>query len=154
MAGNTNTDKNTNPESNDGGRAERAGDNATAQGKNKSSGTATVTVGCKLPHGLQLDVTKPGEPVRRFRVRGKNSATVIGGFGITEGVPKDLWDEWQHRNRSMDYVKRGMIFAMGDAASTRDKAKDLAELKTGFEEIDPTKAAPGIKTLTTQDEVA
>jgi hypothetical protein len=145
--------KTSSTESNDGGRAERAGANATAQGKNQTNSTATVTVGCKLPHGLILDLTEPGKPQRRYRIRGKNSATVIGGYGITEGVPRDLWEEWVKRHAALDIVRKEFVFALADTASTRDKAKERAELKTGFEEIDPTKPPANVKTLTTNDEV-
>ncbi len=146
-------DKNTSTESNDGGRLARAGENATAQGKNQSNSTATVTVGCKLPHGLLLDITQHGEPQARFRVKGSNSAAIIGGFGITPGVPKDLWDRWVAKNAQLEFVRKGLIFAYEKSDATRGQAKDNAELSNGLEPIDPNKKRVNLKTLTTEDEV-
>lgn len=142
--------KNPAAESNDGGRADRAGANATAQGKSQSTSTETVTVGCKLPHGLILDMTVAGQPPRRFRVKGMNSARVIGGYGITQGVPKDFWDKWIRKNVALSFVKKGLIFAEGDRASAIDKAKDGAKLLTGLEPINPEKPATNI----TKDDAA
>ena len=50
---------------------------------------ATVTVGCKLPHGLVAEVGKES-----VTFLGINSTELIGGHGITENVPKDFWDAW------------------------------------------------------------
>lgn len=126
-----------------GGRAERAGANANA-GKNESNSTETVTVGCKLPHGLILDLTVPGQPPRRVRIRGRNAARIIGGYGITPGVPKAFWDEWRKKNAALPFVKNELIFAEADAASARDHAKDNEKLTTGLEAIDPNKPGAGI----------
>lgn len=126
-------------ETQDGGRAQRAGANATAQSKNQSNSTATVTIGCKLPHGVHLDLTEHGKPHRRYRIRGTNASGIIGGFGLTEGVPRDFWIEWLEKHKALDFVKNGLIFAYEEAASARDRAKDSAEIQNGLEPIDPTK---------------
>lgn len=133
-----------------GGRLERAGANATAQGRDSTNSTATVTIGCKLPHGLILDLTLPAQPPRRYRIKGRNSARIIGGYGITQGVPKSFWDEWLEKNRALSFVKAGLVFAEGNLASARDHAKDGDKLRTGLEPIDPNKPAAGI----TKDEDA
>jgi hypothetical protein len=125
----------------------RAGKQANAQGPNKSNSTDTVTVGCKLPHGLMLKLTKHGEGSRQYRVRGSNASNIVGGFGITEGVPRDFWDEWVKHHAAISIVKQGLIFALGDKASVQDKAKEYASLANGLEALDPNKTPEGIKTL-------
>ena len=148
-------EKNTPNESNDGGRLERAGANATAQGKNAASGTATVTVGCKLPHGLMLDITEHGKEGRRFRVKGSNAAGIIGGFGITPGVPKDLWDAWHKQHEQLEFVRKGLIFAYEKSTDTSARAKEVGvELTSGMDPIDPNKKRGKIETLKTEDPVA
>lgn len=102
------------------------------------SGTDTVTVGCKLPHGLHLDIVQIGEPVARHTVKGANSSALIGGFGITEGVPRAFWDRWMKQSKDLAMVKNGLVFAMESTASARDKAADGAAA-SGFERLDPNK---------------
>jgi hypothetical protein len=144
-----------NTESNDGGRLERAGANATAQGKNQSSGTATVTVGCKLPHGLMLDITEEGKAGRRFRIKGSNSAGIIGGFGLTPGVPKDLWDAWHKKHEQLEFVRNGLVFAYDKTGDASARAKEVGgDLSSGLDPIDPNKKRNKIETLKTEDTVA
>jgi hypothetical protein len=148
MAANDNTKTGTpkgdgNPDQ-AGGRAERAGANATA-GRNESNSTETVTIGCKLPHGLILDLTIPGQTPRRVRIRGRNAARVIGGYGMTPGVPKAFWEEWRKKNAALAFVKNDLIFAEADRASAVDHAKDNERLTTGLEAIDPNNPGKGIQ---------
>lgn len=138
----------------DGGRQQRAGANATAQSKNQSNSTATVTIGCKLPHGLMLDLTEAGKPARRFRVKGMNAANIVGGFGITEGVPRDFWNEWLEKHKLLAFVERGQIFAYDTTASARARAKEVGgELLSGLEPIDKNAKRSKIETLKLTDEV-
>lgn len=141
-----NNDK-TGDDKGDGGREKRAGANATAQGENKSASTATVTVACKLPHGLWLDLTAPAKPgedrvSRRYLVKGANGKAAVAGFGLTDGVPEDFWAEWLEKNRFMDYVTKRLIFAYESHNSSRDAAKDRATQKSGFEPIVPPAKNP------------
>lgn len=101
---------------------------------------ATVTVGCKLPHGLHLDVND-----KRITLLGVNSSAVIGGHGITEGVDKDLFDRWMVLNKDAAAVKSGLIFAHEKASNTQAEAKEKINNKSGFEGLDPKAPSPGIK---------
>lgn len=101
---------------------------------------ATVTVGCKLPHGLHLDVAD-----KRITLLGVNSSSVIGGHGITENVDKDLFDRWMALNKESAAVKNKLIFAHEKAGSTAAEAKEKVNNKSGFEGLDPKKPSPGIK---------
>ena len=108
------------------------------------TGTDTVTVGCKLPHGLHLDIVKIGEPVDRHTINGSNSSRIVGGYGITEGVPRAFWERWLEQSKALAMVKNGLIFAHAEAASVISKAKDGAAEINGFERIDPSKPPKGI----------
>ena len=111
------------------------------------------SVGCKLPHGLKLDLNQPGQPRHRVVIKGTNSAAVIGGFGITENVSASFFAEWLKRNKELPAVKHGLIFALPSARSVADKALELAELKHGAEPIDPKAPGKGIAKLRTDGEV-
>lgn len=109
------------------------------------SGTDTVTVGCKLPHGLHLDIVKIGEPTARHTINGTNSSRIIGGYGITEGVPRAFWDRWLEQAKDLAMVKNGLVFAHKETASAIAKAKDGAGVLNSFEPIDPAKPPKGIE---------
>lgn len=95
----------------------------------------TVTVGCKLPHGLRLD-----HEGHRVTLNGANSSRVIGGYGMTE-VDGDFWEAWLSRHRDYPPVTAGLVFAQNTAKSAESQAKEQAQVATGFEPIDPN--APG-----------
>jgi hypothetical protein len=99
----------------------------------------TVTVGCKLPHGLHLDLSG-----KRVTLVGANSSSLIGGHGITEGVDKEFFERWMKTFRDSAFVKNGLIFAHDNANNTKAEAKEKADNETGFEGLDPKKPAPGI----------
>lgn len=101
---------------------------------------ATITVGCKLPHGLIIEVD--GVPVT---LNGTNSSNVIGGYGLTEGVDSDFFQKWMAANKDSAAVKNDLIFAQGRADSARAAASERKGVKNGFEGIDPNKPAPGVE---------
>jgi hypothetical protein len=130
----------------------------------------TVTVACKLPHGLVLRVfnmVEAQEPVmgggfrkvkvaqerpERAEIKGwahpqnhAPKAPLIGGFALTAGVDKDLWDTWKTQNAESDLVKNGLIFAHEKADSVQDQAKDQRALRSGLERLDPKKLPRGIE---------
>lgn len=110
-----------------------------------SSSGSTLTVGCKLPHGMHLDFLEPGRPLRRVTIKGTNSARVIGGYGITEDVPEAYFNEWMAKHQELPAVRNGLIFAMAKYESTVAKAKEMAKEKNGLEPLSPV--AQGIETL-------
>ena len=101
-----------------------------------------ITVGCKLPHGLEIRV---GDKTQVLK--GTNSALVIGGHGITDGVDKDLFDAWLAANKDAAAVINGLIFAHGKTESAKAEAAEKAANKNGFEGLNPTKPVPGIEAL-------
>lgn len=124
------------------------------QAQTKPSSSNIVMVGCKLPHGLHLQLyedgiaeaskekikIKSGAPVT---LKGANSSSIVGGFGLTE-VRADFWDAWIKANANFPAVKNGLIFAEARRDRAADRAIDQATAKTGVEAIDPNKPAKGI----------
>lgn len=110
--------------------------NAAVQ-TNKPEGSATTcVVGCKLPHGLHLDL-KGKDGTTRFTLKGNNASRIVGGYGLTEGIPTDFMQEWLKRNKEHPAVKAGAIFMHTDGASAESRAKEGREIRTGLEPIDP-----------------
>lgn len=101
---------------------------------------ATVTVGCKLPHGIHMDVDG-----KRVTLAGANASQVIGGHGITENVDKEHFEKWLSMHKESPMVKNGLVFAHEKAANTSAQANASVENPSGFEALDPDNPAPGIK---------
>lgn len=102
---------------------------------------ATVTVGCKLPHGLIAEVGKES-----VTFLGSNASELIGGHGITENVSKAFWDAWVAQMSDwFEPLKQGFIFAYESEKSTYSKAKEMAKEKTGFEQLIPKDPNNGVK---------
>lgn len=132
----------------------------------------TVTVGCKVPQGLVLDIYGAPEThragitptaIRSFTLKGsrfpKNDAGVAvkqwnvqggdAGFGITEGVPADFWAAWLEQHKDSELVTNGIVFAVGTVADAEAEAKSRETVKSGMEPIDPDapqkQGVPGIE---------
>lgn len=128
-----------------------------------------VTVYCKLPNGLQLQLhgmqdihepvmgggsraTQKAYPIgaRHLvygfarRIEKAPDHQIIGGYGITPNVPKDFWDAWIAQNALHDAVVNKLLFAHVKHDHATGQAKEQAELKSGLEPIEPTNAPRGI----------
>jgi hypothetical protein len=100
---------------------------------------ARVTVGCKLPHGLTLMV---GD--KEVKVRGANTTTIIGGFGLTE-IDEDFWNTWAQEHADWPMVKNGLIFAQAKRKDAEAEAKELKGEKTGLERLEQVVKDPATK---------
>jgi hypothetical protein len=100
----------------------------------------TVSVGCKLPHGLHLDING-----NRVTLLGSNSSLVIGGHGITENVDKEFFDNWLSLHKDSAAVKNGLIFAHDKTSNVKAEAQEKKKNRNGFEGLDPAKPAPNIE---------
>lgn len=100
---------------------------------------ATVTVGCKLPNGIILEV---GE--KRQLINGANASAVIGGYGLTENVDKEFFDKWMADHADLKFVKAELIFANDKTNNTVAQAKEHADEESGFEGVDPTQKPAGL----------
>ena len=131
---------------------------------------ASVTVGCKLPHGLTMrvfDMVETQEPVmgggfravkvaqerpQRVTLNGFSNAQnrapnspIVEGFALTHGVDAEFWSAWKAQNADSDVVKNGLIFAHEKSVNTEAEAKDKKTLRSGLERLDPNKLPKGIQ---------
>lgn len=135
--------------------------------------STTVTVACKLPHGLVLrlhtmeDVNEPtagggfrkvkraqvvGEPVtikgysRRFDRRTEQApAAISSSYALTYGVDADFFKKWLDQNKDLDAVKNNLIWAHGEPDMVEGFIKEHEAQKSGFEPIDPNNLPRGIQ---------
>lgn len=130
----------------------------------KTSGT--VTVACKFPAGVVLQLcqkvefeerTQAGGTVKRIRYdkvgqvftargpadpngqapKGFRRPEVEGGYALTSGIPADFWEEWLSQNAQNPLVLSKMIFAHVSKDSTIDEAQDHESTRSGFEPLNP-----------------
>ncbi len=124
----------------------------------------TVTVGCKLPHGIIIRgyrMEEFDEPVfgggtkrssiavhdgRQAVIAGvakqpgeEREFPLVGGFALTHGVPADLMEQWLKANADMPAVRNGLVFCHSQEASARSIAKENRANVSGLEPIDPKK---------------
>jgi len=129
-----------------------------------ATGTDTITVACKLPSGLWLRVFRQSEvdvPISGmpgqfrketqsrlvgapFRIAGAAQpvgaaprALVVGGYALTTGVPRALWEEWLEQNRDSAIVRNSIVYAMDTREEAHDRAVEQEEVRSGLEPIDP-----------------
>jgi hypothetical protein len=56
------------------------------------------------------------------------------GVALTE-IPRAFWETWLEQNAKADYVTSGMIFAFGDEANVKAKAREEEKKTSGLEPI-------------------
>ena len=133
----------------------------------------TVTVACKLPHGLVLrlhemvEMNEPtagggfrkvkraqaiGEPVvlkgyvRRFDRRLEPAPVAqTSSFALTHGVDADFFKKWLAQNHDLDAVKNNLIWAHSAADMIEGFIIEYEAQKSGIEPIDPQNLPRGIQ---------
>ena len=116
-----------------------------------SRASGKVTVGCKLPNGYVINFekfdpeTKTYNKIGEVTLAGANASSIIGGYGLTEGVDADLFAEWLKLHKDDPAVKLNLIFAQPTQDRAAAEANEKAAVKSGFEPIDPDKPARGIE---------
>jgi hypothetical protein len=103
---------------------------------------ATVLIGCKLPHGIVLK----GSSGQDIKINGVNTSLVAGGFGLTHVLDSE-WAYLSAVYEDFAPFKSDAIFTHGTAkvADLKSIAAELADVKTGFEGVDPAKPAANLK---------
>ena len=91
----------------------------------------TVVVGCKYPTGVLIQVGNT-----THKINGSNSSEIFGGHGITDDVPKALWDAWVVENKNHDLVRNGFIFANEQRKEVKAEAKEKVSNKTKAEGLE------------------
>lgn len=94
----------------------------------------TVVIGCKYPTGVLLQVG-----TKTFSINGSNSSEIFGGHGITDDVPKDLWEAWCAQNKQHDLLTKGYLFAHESRKDTKAEAKEKVTNKTKAEPLEKPK---------------
>lgn len=127
--------------------------------------SSTVTVACKMPTGLILQLcrrtvqrirTKDGvyeQPMfekigQKVHIIGPASPAgqlpkgykrpllaPEGGYALTLNVDKDFWDEWLEQNKDTDIVKNKVIYAMPTRDGAEGMSADLEEVRSGLEAL-------------------
>jgi hypothetical protein len=93
--------------------------------------TNTVTVGCKYPSGVLMQVGSV-----EIKANGSNSSEIYGGHGITEDVPEDFWKAWLEQNKNHSLVTGGFIFAHEKRSEVKAEAKEKSKNKTKAESLE------------------
>ncbi|MBZ9683216.1 hypothetical protein LB531_21395 [Mesorhizobium sp. CO1-1-2] len=144
--------------------------------------SATVTVACKLPHGLILrlhtmeDMNEPtagggfrkvkraqvvGEPIvlkgynRRYN-RGTDQApaAIASSYALTRGVDAEFFKKWLAQNQDLDAVKNNLIWAHAETDMVEGFIAEHEKQKSGFEPIDPNNLPKGIQAYKKDDAAA
>lgn len=135
----------------------------------------TVVVALKLPNGLIIQAqekTTDQEPImgggtrevavfrpvgQQFSLHGNRvpfgkmpNYPIVGGYALTDGVPKDVWENWRDLHKDMPLVRNGLVAAFDDMDSAKDFAKDGKALKSGFEPL-ALKGDPRVDKKKTRD---
>jgi hypothetical protein len=122
----------------------------------------TVTLACKLPHGMHLENIGPNGMVEeRVTIKGARLKTTPAGkeitkghettddfgksYGLTPNVPAKFWEKWVEQNPTYPPYVRGMIFAQSDLNEARAQAAEMSEIVTGFEALPQDKLPRGLE---------
>jgi hypothetical protein len=135
----------------------------------------TVTVACKMPHGIILrlfDMVEVEEALQGGgtrtvkRAQPREKTVVINGYlskfrgaaiappnmpasyALTHNVDKDFFEEWMKQNASLAAVMNKLIFASEKQDNLNGQIRENKDRRCGFEPIDPDKLPKGIKTFT------
>jgi hypothetical protein len=133
--------------------------------------SANVTVACRIPNGIILRIYEMvtaiepspmgGREIKQarqigkdYRLKGATTPTpnsmqfnqLMHGYGITQGIPKDVWDKWLEQNKDSAMVQNKLVFAYEDSNQTFARAaKQRKEgVRSGLEPLDPFNLPKGI----------
>lgn len=98
-------------------------------GKTKKIARQSVEAGEYEIHGNAIDMAA--------LQRGEVNHRIVGGYGITHGIPKDFWDRWLEENKDSRIVKNGLVLAWPTEQGAVDESRNREKLRSGLEPIDP-----------------
>lgn len=123
----------------------------------------TVTVACKLPHGVVIRDHQKGvvhDPVLgggtrkvdvyrsvgpKIRIKGPvvppafiRLVEVVGGYAITSGIDADVFVRWMNWNRDAPFVQNLLIYGHEDRDHVLGWAREHGAVKSGVEPLDVT----------------
>lgn len=137
-----------------------AASNTKKQGAKPETTGETVTVALKHPTGIILEVfeqTKQPVPDGVGRLRdetiwrstGKQyplngnrlpfgklpTFPIVGGYALTKGIPKEIWETWAEQHKDSDLVKNELIGARPTMQEAADWARERGSTKSGMEPL-------------------
>jgi hypothetical protein len=100
---------------------------------------ANVTIGCRLPNGLVLEVGDKSVELAGQRQTQQRSKIILlspDDYGTTE-VDESFWQAWkQSVGKDFAPLASGAIFEAKNTNDASAKAKDLKSKKTGHEAME------------------
>jgi hypothetical protein len=120
----------------------------------KPSSGQHVLVGCKLPHGMILELLAPADKENFMQARNAGKQITLKGacslynqtekksraafdYAIT-AVDKSFWDEWYPKNKDREFMRNGLVFVT-DGANAQSRAEGIAkerhDVRTGLEPL-------------------
>lgn len=106
---------------------------------------STITIGCRLPSGIVLDIGDHSAKVElagQRQAQARSSIIILNDddFGTTE-VDAQFWEAFKKRvGPDFAPLKSGAIFEAKSEKEAKAKAKDLKGQKTGHEPISQDEA--------------
>ena len=105
---------------------------------------ATVILGCKTPNGFIME--HEGVSIKINGTQSEDGVVMVERgltIGVTDNVPKDLWDAWRAKFADHPLVagskpyNEPFVFEVKSEASAKARAKETKEVKTGLEQKTP-----------------
>ena len=122
-----------------------------------------VTVACKIPSGLRLQLQQettfwedtpsgakqrkrfdrvgpvvivqgPANPVGQAP-RGYRRPVIAGGYGLTRNVDREFFEKWMEQNAQAPVVLNRMIFAEDSTQKAADHAREWKDTRSGHEPL-------------------
>ena len=80
--------------------------------------TKNVTIVCKLPHGIIIQVG-----AKTQQINGCNGVEDNNNLGLTTEVAADFWQAWLVNNKDHDIVKNRLIYADTQTLLTKSRRR-------------------------------
>lgn len=106
-----------------------------------------VLIGCKLPHGLIMEIPEPGDMLRprpvgkRVILKGANSlrtnpnaAQGTFPYAVTS-VDKEFWEAWLERHKDRPFITNELVFVAKNEADAKSMGRERIGERTGMEAL-------------------
>lgn len=71
------------------------------------------------------------------RTSTKDGRRIMWGYALTDGVPKDVWEQWAEDNKDQPMVRNKLVFAMPSMADAEACARENEGRVTNLEPLNP-----------------
>ena len=109
----------------------------------------TVVIGLNFPLSIEFEIPAAGGGAKKIKINGNavqlrgldmGVLPTGGQYGLTFGISRADWEAVCEKYRNMPIFRSGLIFAVGTAAEAKKEADSRADMRNGYEPIDPYKA--------------